>query len=458
MIPTHNTARNPVVHLNNVMSNLLFMDMADVRMRDLYAALKSMRDQDQDYKDALENGAFGSGFVDHELRRGKLDEILAEIKKQATNSKGFWESALPDRVQMLGKVMDGIWSGTEVKVGGKVRKIGIKPADEAMTDAYQMEDEMFRMATYLRRRALGDDTETAAHTAREQFLNYDIRAPWINLARQSVLPFIGYTYRAVPVIAKSLAERPWKVAKYVAVAEAINALGYALAPGDEDEERRALSEDQQGSTWLGVPRMLRMPFRDGYGDPVYLDIRRWIPAGDVFDTNVGQAAVPIPAPLQWSGPLMLAAELMLNKQAFTGKEIINEKTDDSLDKMQKVADWGWKSWMPSAIWIPNSWYWEKMEKAIQGGRDSAGRVYSVPLALSSSFGLKVQPLNVEQARYFQTKGFDQIERALKYELTATKRLRERGMLSLSQYQQEVWALRRKLNELAQERRRVLSGE
>lgn len=452
------TARNPVVHLNNVMSNLLFMDMADVRMRDLYAALKSMRDQDQDYKDALENGAFGSGFVDHELRRGKLDEILAEIKKQATNSKGFWESALPDRVQMLGKVMDGIWSGTEVKVGGKVRKIGIKPADEAMMDAYQMEDEMFRMATYLRRRALGDDTETAAHTAREQFLNYDIRAPWINLARQSVLPFIGYTYRAVPVIAKSLAERPWKVAKYVAVAEAINALGYALAPGDEDEERRALSEDQQGGTWLGVPRMLRMPFRDGYGDPVFLDIRRWIPAGDVFDTNVGQAAVPIPAPLQWSGPLMLAAELMLNKQAFTGKEIINEKTDDSLDKMQKVADWGWKSWMPSAIWIPNSWYWEKMEKAIKGGRDSAGRVYSVPLALSSSFGIKVQPLNVEQARYFQTKGFDQIERALKYELTATKRLRERGMLSLSQYQQEVWALRRKLNELAQERRRVLSGE
>ncbi len=61
--------------------------------------------------------------------------------------------------------------------------------------------------------------------ARDQFLNYDIRAPWVNAARASMLPFISYTYRVVPLVAKAMAERPWKMAKYITVAYAINALG-----------------------------------------------------------------------------------------------------------------------------------------------------------------------------------------------------------------------------------------
>lgn len=451
------TARNPVVHLNNIMSNLMFMDLADVRWRDLRRGIQSLRDKDADYEDALKHGAFGSGFVDHELRRNKLEEILAEIEKQATNKQGFWESNLPQRIKMMGRILDTIWEGKPVTYLGKERKVGIKPADQWMLDAYQVEDEAFRMAVYLRRRGLGDDAETAALVANEQFLNYEISAPLINMARQTVLPFIAYTYRAVPVLAKSLAERPWKIAKYMVVAEAINALGYALAPGDEDEERRALREDQQGRTWFGVPRMLRMPWKDEHGDPVFLDIRRWVVAGDIFDTNVGQAAIPIPAPIQWSGPLMLAAELMLNKQAFTGKEIVNHETDTGWDKTRKVSDWAWKSWMPGAAWIPNSYYWDKIETAAEGGLDGAGRAYSVPLALASSMGIKLQPHNVELQRSYQEMSFDRAERSLKYELAALKRERQRNRISDSEYQQDVFHVQKKLRVLQQTRREVLHG-
>jgi len=104
------------------------------------------------------------------------------------------------------------------------------------------------------------------------------------------LPFISYTYRAVPVIAKSVATRPWKIAKLATSAYAMNTMGYMLAPGDEDEERRSMRDDIQGKTWLGTPRNIRMPFRDEHGNPVFMDIRRWIPAGDVFDTNQGRSA------------------------------------------------------------------------------------------------------------------------------------------------------------------------
>ena len=63
----------------------------------------------------------------------------------------------------------------------------------------------------------------------------------------------------------------------------------------------------------------------------------------------GSSALPIPAPLQFGGPLQLAFELMLNKQAFTGEEITNELTDTSADKAAKVADWAWKAWTPSVV-------------------------------------------------------------------------------------------------------------
>ena len=146
----------------------------------------------------------------------------------------------------------------------------------------------------------GDTKEDAAKLARDQFLNYDIRAPWVNAARQSFLPFIAYTYRAVPVIAKSLAERPWKIAKYATLAYVINALSYVIDDGDEEEERRSLDERVQGRTWIGVPRMIRMPYSDENNNPVFLDIRRWVPAGDVFDMNQNQ--MPLPAWMQFGSP------------------------------------------------------------------------------------------------------------------------------------------------------------
>ena len=181
----------------------------------------------------------------------------------------------------------------------------------------------------------------------------------MNAARRSVLPFISYTYRAMPIIAKTVMTRPWKLAKYATVAYALNALAYALLPGDdgEDKERRSMREELEGYTWIGAPRMLRTPWADEYGNPIFLDVRRWIPAGDVFDLNQSHGAIPLPSWLSLGGPLLMGAELALNKQSFTGREIVNERTADWWDRTSAVADYLWKSWMPSAAWVPGSWYW-----------------------------------------------------------------------------------------------------
>ncbi|MER8967726.1 D-Ala-D-Ala carboxypeptidase family metallohydrolase [Mesorhizobium sp. M0808] len=429
------TARSPVVHMNNVMSNLMFMDFADIRMQDLAAGVKSFYAKDQHYREAIENGAFGGDMMTQEVRDKVLRPILDEIAKAESDIPG-----VASNVRTLSRVADRLWGWA-------------KTADRFTIEAYRIEDELFRMATYMRRRQAGDEPAQAADFARQQFLDYDIRAPWVNAARNSVLPFISYTYRAVPLIARAMATRPWKLPKYFLIAYALNALAYGWDDDGDDEEREraSLRDEEQGFTWLGVPRMMRMPFRDGNGMPMFLDIRRWIPAGDVFDTNQGSGALSIPAPIQFGGPMMMAAELALNKQAFTGDEITNELTDGWMDKAGKVGDYAWKSWMPSAAWVPGSWYNQKIINAYSGATDSKGRDYDMPSALASSVGIKVKGQDVEEGLFWH--GFDmkKVEQELRAQARALGRQRERNLISQAEFERSMSSIMTKMDTLAEKR-------
>lgn len=435
------TARSPVVHMNNVMSNAVLMDLADVRAVDLVRGIRSMLNQDKHYQEAQKNGAFGTDMVAIELRRNVLQPLLEEIQRDMQGNK----DSLQLRFGLVGKLADALWSGA-------------KRVDRKMVNLYQLEDEVFRMATYVRKRSLGMQPQEAALEARDQFLNYDIRAPWVNAARRSVLPFIAYSYRAIPVVARSIALRPWKLAKYATVAYAANALMYALTGGDEDEERRSMREHEQGRSWIGAPKMMRTPMEDDYGNPVFLDVRRWVPAGDIFDMNQGQSALPVPSWLQFGGPLMLAAEFTLNKQAFTGKEIVNDKTDDIWDRTAKVADWAWKSWMPSAAYIPGSWYWERIGDAITGARDWQGRPYDLEHAAASSIGIKLKPQDVDDGRSRKGFEFNQIEEALSAEMRRLQADYKDGRVGQLWFEFRHRRLIEKMERLGRKKEETFTGE
>jgi N12 class adenine-specific DNA methylase/uncharacterized membrane protein/predicted kinase len=464
------TARSPVTHMNNVMSNALLMDMADVRARDLVSGIRSLVKGDALYQEAADNGAFGGDMISQEIRDNVLKPILEEIenRQQAQTPIGLVDKVLSGIFSKGALVGAAYGAAGGALVGGPVGAVAgagvgavtgalarkkVDAFDDKMLNAYRLEDEVFRMATYIRRVDQGLSPREAAIEANEQFLDYDIRAPWVNAARRTLLPFIAYTYRATPLVAKTVMTRPWKIAKYATAAFVLNGLGYAFFPGDEDEERKSLRKEEQGRTWIGAPRMLRMPWGDSQGNPVFLDIRRWIPAGDIFDTNQGQSAVPVPAPLQFGGPLMLGAELALNKQAFTGKEIVNTKTDDMWDKGAKLGDWAWKSWMPGAAWIPGSWYWEKVGDAAAGARDRSGRPYSLPGALSSSVGVKFKAQDVAEGRRQIKAEFDRVTRELDMQKSRLIKDRGRGLISEDRFKDDLAALGRKRQQAMEEQRR-----
>lgn len=435
------TARSPVVHMNNVMSNFVLMDMSGVGLSDLAAGIRSMAAGDALYQEAHAHGAFGADMATQEIRRNVLEPLLKGIEKDVQGGMGTLEA----RLGLIGRLADAVWSAA-------------KFVDSKMIDLYRVEDEVFRMALYARRRAQGIEAQEAADEARQQFIDYDIRAPWVNTARRTVLPFISYSYRAVPLVARTIMVRPWKLAKYAAVAYAVNALAYLLLPGDEDEERRSMRDEVQGYTWIGAPRMLRMPFADSYGNPTFLDIRRWMPAGDVFDTSQGSSAIGIPAPLQFGGPLAMGAELALNKQAFTGNPIVNDLTDDWWDRTAKISDWAYKSWMPSAAYVPGSWYWEKVGNAIRGARDWQGKPYDVGNALLSSIGVKVQPQDVQEGFRIWGIQFNRVERELKSEMGRISRDHARGMTSNAEYERQRQRVIDKLTRLAERQKLTFTGQ
>jgi hypothetical protein len=410
------TARNPVVHMNNVVSNLVLADMADVTAVDLVDGIQSWLKKDQYYLDAQHHGAMGVDMISAEIRANHINPLLEEIVSAGPGNNGWM--ARSKIIGTMAKVWDGI-----VKLDGK------------MQDAYKAEDDIFRMAYYRKLIREGMDPFIAADMTREQFIDYDIRAPWVNSLRYSVMPFIGYTYRAVPLVANTMMERPWKLAKYATIAYMINALAYwADDEADEDQERASFRDEEQGYTWLGTQRLWRLPFRDDAERPMFIDTRRWIPAGDVFDIGQGSSAVPIPAPFMFGGPMMLAAELLLlNKSAFTGEEITGEY-DTTLEKFSKSGGYALKSFIPSAPWIPGSWYWEKIKNAMTGAVDYSGNDYSVPLAVLNSVGIKARWQDVEQGLYWNGFEFNKEATELRRQARSLARKRQRNLISQSDFE------------------------
>lgn len=162
--------------------------------------------------------------------------------------------------------------------------------------------------------------------------------------------------------------------------------------------------------------------------------------------------------MQFGGPIMLDFEIALNKQAFTGDEITYDRTDDWWDKTAKVSEWGWKSWMPSAAWIPGSWYWERIGNAARGARDFQGRPYDMGTALSSSVGVKLKPQDVEEGFSWRAYEFDQVERDLKTDLRRLHRDYQRNLISRGSLESCEQRIIEKLENLGRERRRTFEGE
>jgi len=417
------TALSPAVHMNNVMANFVMADWHDVTAGHVLKALRLMTSKDAAADEVLarfgdSGGSIGT-WVTKELQQEQLRPLLDALGKElgiAGNVTGQVGVMSALQLALKGR-FPSAWDALKPSAAGKIT---VKTA-RAMIDLYEAEDQVFRLAAWLKAKEDGATDQVAGKVARKSFLDYNINAPWVQMMRSTALPFVAFTYRAAPMMLEIAAKKPWKLIKLGLLAGAINALGYMLSGGDEDDERKLLPEEKAGRIWGITPKLIRMPWNDANGSPVFLDIRRWIPVGDIFDAGQSHAALPILPSMTPGGPLALMAELMLNKQGFTGKSITLE-TDTAYEQAAKLTDYLYKAFAPNIAVLPGTYAWTGISNAGSGKTDSFGREQSLAQSIISSVGIKlgsyppdVLRLNAQRAAQAKMMEIDKNITALKRE-------------------------------------------
>lgn len=464
MWKTAKTALSPAVHMNNVMSNFVMADWHDVGAAHVAKSLRLILAASQrEGKGALgglgnqlakagiadreaareilnrytDSGGDVGSWVTNEIAKDQLEPLLAKLEQElaATGAQSAQAevgvmSALQNALMLR---FPTAWEAFKGSKPGKA--IGTEAS--SLIDLYQAEDDVFRLAAWLKAKEDGATDIDAGKASRRSFLDYHINAPWIQAMRQSAWPFISFTYRAVPMLAEIAGKKPHKLMKLMMLAGALNALGGMLAGGgDDDEERKLLPEEKAGKIWGMVPKLIRMPWNDQHGSPVYLDIRRFIPVGDVFDVGAGQAAVPVLPGMMPGGPLVLFGEVVFNKSAFTGKPITLD-TDTPMQKAEKVADHLYKAFAPNILGLPGTYATTGVTEAAQGKTDAFGREQSVAQAVASSFGVKLgsYPADVLR-RNLNAKAQAEIAEIEK-NIAQLKRQRQTNRISQDEFQEAV---------------------
>jgi hypothetical protein len=431
-------------HVFNVLSNVGLADLADIRAREVFSAIRHIIDQDGTFNDAVRHGAFGTGEVERKINREMLQPLL---------------KALMD--EKIDETDPGWLFKMQVVIARFAEKV-----DDMASGAYQMEDSIFRMAMYVKMVRQGHEPRHAAHMARTQFLDYDIRAPWINALRYSVMPFISYTYRVIPLLAEAMINRPWKIYKWY-MTMVLAQMVFASMAGDDDEDiediHELLPEDMQGTTFLATPRAVRLWFNDDAGNPVIYDMRNNIPGSNIFGLQGFTQTPWLPAIASPGGPAIIAAELVaFNASIVTGVEIVDTDGYTYSENLQRWAKHAYQAWMPDGAYVPFSRSYDKIMDAWDGRTNKVGEDMSLGQSVLSSVGVKISSVNLDIQFDRRMREFDRKIRAKRYRISDTQKVyaqqgADRGVMSTEEYLREMGQLERQIAQIERSRKEFLDS-
>jgi hypothetical protein len=436
------TVLNPVSHANNVISNLTMAHFAGVSYWDAgkYAgAVRDLVKGDPMVDEAKEAGLFGGTFNRSEL----MDQLPEQLKAMAqmTESKA-------------GMAVDRVWNALSFFLR--------KPAGKA----YEAEDLFFRYLIYRDARKRGVDVEDAVDWSQNFIFTYDDLPKGARLARDFALPFFSYTYKVVPVLARTALEHPERYAAPAVALYTINAFMYAMAAslgGGEDEdwwtvirryatdpdfrekaremekqERANLPPWMKGaSATLATPKAIRLGMDDVTNLPVFLDVSRIFPGGDLLDANANAGGIPLLQPITPSNPVLNTVGAMIwNKDPFFGKDIV-DKNDTSAEAAAKRGKWLWQQFSP-AVAIGN-YHWDRALNVIANvtGQDILGYTGTgkdgLPVqpgfAAMQTVGIKARPIDLELSEQINKSQQEKLIRDLEAEMRQINRLAGKGAIT-----------------------------
>jgi hypothetical protein len=437
------TVLNPVSHLNNMVSNLSMAHFAGVSYWDTHKYVGALRDFVQG--NPMIDEAKDVGLMTGDITRA---ELIADM---------------PDDIKAL---MDS--KDSSIKRGTKMTfNLFTFGLTRPMSKAYRFEDDFFKYLIYKEARAKGLEPDDAVDYATKYIFNYDDLPKSARFVRDAAIPFFAYTYKAVPALAYTAFNTPWRLAAPALVLSGINAIAYGMIAGDDDddlaekyakgkaleeEERKNLPPWMQGKSALGTPKSIRLGTDEVTGLPIYNDVSRFIPGGDMFDVGHGEMTT-LPAPITPSNPIFTTfAALMpqVNRDTFTGKDVV-DKNDTAAEAAKKRASWLIKQISPAIA--PTGYHADRL---LNAGAQMADTTIEIPFigfgdsveytgfgkdglpvqgkyAVMNTLGIKARPTDLELSAEISQGQDASLARTVKAEIRQAARMLEKGAITQRAY-------------------------
>lgn len=368
---------NPATHARNIMSNFIlnsFEGLSPTRL-DIYArAAKQIATKGDLYQEARKVGLGLDTFASRELK----DILLGP--EGATIGRKFGDS----------------WKKIVNNLG----------------DIYQKEEEFAKMAQYIFQRGKGLNPEDAYKVAERATFNYAQVTPFIRRVRESIwgFPFVTFTYKATPQVAKTLVTKPTKISNIGKIKTAIE---------NQADLKELTRERASEPEWVRDGFYIKMPIKDKFGRSAYLDLSYILPFGDLITGNylerdirreTGLPESPAEAAIKKLPFINVVRELGRN-QDFFGNKIVRE--GDSLDKqLGDVFRHIMRTYLPPAIadQIPGGvrrtgerrpgMIKRVIELEKRGVEAGGAQTRTLAQELLRQVGLKISPIDVELQEKF----------------------------------------------------------
>lgn len=273
----------------------------------------------------------------------------------------------------------------------------------AVVKFYGSQDTIFKFVNFVKGVAEdGLSQIDAMKRAKFYLVDYSEMPLIVNWLKQSPIgaPFISFTYGVSLPFAKTMLEHPEKLANYAKILRGMQSLG-----ADIKVDPKELPDKYKEQPYSA----LKLPFKDKFGRPQFLDMRYIIPFNvlEVYSQNknsLGQ--VPVLGQLFGNNPLIqIFSGLVTNKNPYTGKEIVNSGSTSG-EAVMASMDYVQKTLLPSLspqipVRVNGKIEWggfslSKIASALQGRPDYAGRDRDLMATLFDVLaGIKVEPLDTD---------------------------------------------------------------
>ncbi len=444
------TALNPVAHFNNVMSNISMAHFAGVSYWDGHKYLAAVRDLvkgDDKVEAARKAGLFTGSFTKEELVQ-----------------------SMPPELQKLMNLPEG----AARKAGRQVMNAITLWLRQPMRAAYEAEDTFFKYLIWRDARQRGMSDEEAADYALRYIFTYDDLPAGARKVRDFAIPFFAWTYKAIPALLHTAMVYPWRFLAPAAALHGINLAAYALAAGDEDddwlekiakgreleaEEREVLPDRMKGLSALGNPKHVRLGTDSLTGNPIFLDVSRVIPGGDMFDMENQAGGLPIPAPLMPNHPVLTVfSAMVVNKEMWMGKEVVDEN-DTAGEAAAKRARWMAGFLLPAVS--PGGYHSQRILDATAAaadtvistplgdftGIDRGGQPVQPKYAAMQTVGIKARPIDLELEGDRRRADDSRLAKSIAAEVRSLARLHQRGAISDRAFEEGTERAREKMDRM-----------